>query len=124
MRSQGTGLPGYQGLEVYQRSYGRALEVHRLSATFPGTERTELGRQLREATESIPADIAEGYGRRGARDRARFLVMGAGSCEEVQVWLSFAKDLGSLEKERYEALRASYQEIARMLEGLRKAWSS
>ena len=118
------GEKGYRQLEVFRRSYELALRVHRATARFPDFERVEVGRQLREATKSISANIAEGYGRRGSRaDQRRFLIMALGSCEEVQVWLSFARDLGYLDGAGYEALHQGYQEMGRMLNGLLKAWT-
>ena len=49
--------------------------------------------------------------------------MATGAADEMQVWASFARDLGYLEPATAEAWRSSYAEIARMLFGLGKAWS-
>ena len=108
---------------VYRRSYDLALRVHRLSLDFPEFERYELGRQLREASKSIPVNIAEGYGRRSsAADFKRFLVMAHASCDETKVWLSFARDLGYLAQEVWQTLQAEYEEVGKMLYGLAKSW--
>jgi four helix bundle protein len=52
----------------------------------------------------------------------RFLAMAVGSADEMQVWASFARDLGYLDPSQADAMRAEYAEIARMLLGLSRAW--
>jgi four helix bundle protein len=114
---------GYEELEVYRRSYGLALEVHRLTLSFPSFEERELARQLRSATKSIAVNIAEGYGRRpGTADARRFLIMAQGSCDEVRVWLTFAGDLGYISQAEKSKYLGSYEEIGKMLGGLLRAW--
>ncbi len=114
---------GYEGLDVYRRSFQLALEIHRLSRNFPSFEQIELGRQIRTASKSIPVNIAEGYGRRpGTADSRRFLVIAQGSCDEVRVWLSFCAELGYINEELSHKYQSSYEEIGKMLRGLIKAW--
>ena len=127
---QEAGMPSspiahYEDLSVYRKSYELALKVHKLSLGFPGFERLELGRQLREASKSVPVNIAEGYGRRSsAADFKRFLVIAQGSCDEVKVWLSFARDLGYLKQDDVRILTAAYEEVGRMLHSLIRNWRS
>ena len=59
-----SGVRSFQDLRVYQQGYELALTVHRLTRRFPAHEQFELGQQLRRAAVSIPANIAEGFGRR------------------------------------------------------------
>ena len=114
---------GYEGLEVYRRSFQLALEVHRLSLSFPSFEQFELARQIRTASRSIPVNIAEGYGRRpSTADSRRFLVIAQGSCDEIRVWLRFCVELGYLSDELLHKYEASYEEVGKMLGGLMKAW--
>jgi len=61
-------IQSYEDLEVYQRTYKMALDIHQLTLKFPGYERFELGSQLRRATKSIPINIAEGYGKRNSTE--------------------------------------------------------
>ncbi len=112
-------------LDVYRRAYGLALEVHRESLGFPEIERFALADQMRRASRSICANIAEGYSRQrtSGADWQRFLTMAIGSADEMQVWCAFARDLGYLSPEKSDQWRHAYSEVARMTAGLRKAWT-
>ena len=116
-------IGSYEDLLVYQKSYQLALEVHKASLKFPDFERWELGRQLRESSKSIAVNIAEGYGRRSSTaDFRRFLVMAHASCDEVKVWITFARDLGYFDSHEAQALFDRFDEIGRMLHGLQSKW--
>ena len=109
-----------EDLEVYRRAYQVSLAVHRASLRFPPIEQRALADQLRRASKSICANLAEGFGRRGhaPADFRRFVVMGIGSADEMRVWLRYARDLGYVEPAQVAAWSAAYAEIARMLQGL------
>ena len=109
----------YHRLDVYQKAYQLALEVHRLSLDFPKIEQYGLAQQLRGSSKSIPANVAEGMGKQGsAADVRRFVRMAIGSCDETRVWLEFARDLGYLEPQVQDQLEKRYQEVGRMLQGV------
>ena len=75
-------------------------EVHQLTSKLPKEEKYQLGAQTRKAAISVPANIAEGYGKkRSTADFKRFLLMSLGSCNEVNVYLNLFVDLGYAEKE-------------------------
>jgi four helix bundle protein len=116
---------GFERLDVYRRSYAAALRVHALTLSFPEIERFALADQMRRASRSICANVAEGHNRRrgSSSDFRRYLTMAAGSADEMQVWASFARDLSYTEAFTADAMRREYAEIARMLNGLAKAWS-
>jgi four helix bundle protein len=117
--------PAFERLDVYRRAYQAALRVHELSLSFPEIERFALADQMRRASRSICANIAEGHNRRrgSGQDFRRFLTMATGSADEMQVWAAFARDLRYIEVSRADAIRREYAEIARMLHGLSQAWS-
>ena len=109
----------YHRLTVYQKSYGLAIELHKLTLKFPGIEQYELARQLRRSSKSIPANIAEGMGKQTSKaDVKRFLDMAMGSCDESRVWLDFAKDLGYLSVQDHDHYIERYKEIGKMLRGV------
>ena len=115
----------FEDLEVYQRAYRLALELHKRSLDFPKTEQFAMADQIRRASKSICANIAEGFSRQrsSSADFHRFIVLACGSSDEMKVWLSFCSDLGYLPKEEAKRLREEYSIVARMLHGLRNKWT-
>ena len=110
----------FEDLEVFKRAYRISLEVHRLSLDFPRIEQFVLADQVRRASKSICANIAEGFSRQrySSADFRRFLVMAIGSADEMRLWAQYCLDLGYIDEQRSRAWRDEYQEIARMLSGL------
>ena len=84
----------FQDLVVWQKSHQFVLAVYRLTREFPRTEQYGLTSQIRRAAVSIPANIAEGFKRRGKADKARFLNIAQGALEETRYYLILAADLG------------------------------
>ncbi len=113
-----------EDLEVYQRAYRLALELHKLSLTFPKLEQFALADQVRRARKGICANIAEGFARQrsSSADFQRFIVIALGSSDEMKVWLSFCADLGYVPQDDAKRLREEYSVVARMLHGLRNKW--
>ena len=77
----------FQDLLVWQKAHAFVLEAYQLTATFPKSETYGLALQMRRAAVSIPANIAEGFRRRGKADKARLLNMAEGSLEECRYFL-------------------------------------
>ena len=116
---------GYEDLKVYEKSYKSALAVYRLSADFPREELYGMTSQIRRAATSIPLNIAEGYAKRSSQvEFKRYLMMALGSSDEMQVLLSFAKDLGYIDEDQYMKGREEYKVIAKMLQGMIKEVAS
>jgi four helix bundle protein len=94
-----------------------ALEVYRLTASFPKTETYGLAAQARRAAVSIPANIAEGFRKRGRADKVRYLNISQGSLEESRYYLILARDLGYCEPARaFERIAST----SRLLDGYLK----
>ncbi len=112
----------FENLEVFQRAYRASLEVHRVSLEFPKAEQYALADQLRRASKSICANIAEGFARqkRSKAEFRRFLQMALGSSDEMRVWLRYSFDLGYIDAPRWQHWRDEYQRISRMLQGLHR----
>ena len=109
-----------EDLDVFRRAYALSLEVHRTSLDFPRIEQFALADQVRRASKSICANIAEGFGRQrlSKPEFRRFVVMAIGSADEMQVWTLYCRDLGYINERAAERWRGEYREIARMLSGL------
>ena len=117
-------IRSYRDLEVYQRAYQLALTVHKATQTFPASERYELGQQLRRAATSVPANIAEGYGRHSSDEEFRYyLRIAMGSANEVAVLLDMAHDVGILPREVHEALAEQADIVGRQLHRLIERWN-
>jgi len=113
----------YHDLEVYQRAYRLALEIHKVTITFPSIEKYEIGSQIRRASKSAPTNIAEGFGRKNfAKEYVRFLGIAKASIDEMQVHLEFCYDLGYLIKERYQYFRSEYEIVGKQLSALINVW--
>ena len=112
----------FEDLLVFRRAYQISLEVHRISLQFPRIEQFGLAEQIRRASKSICANVAEGFGKqdRGGGEFRRFLRIAAGSADEMQVWAQYCVDLGYVEVATGQRWRDEYQQIARMLQGLHR----
>lgn len=84
----------FQDLIVWQKAHQWVLLVYHFSDCFPKREIYGLTSQLRRAAVSIPANIAEGFKKKGKADKVRFMNIAQGSLEESRYYLILAKDLG------------------------------
>ena len=114
-----------EDLEVFGRAYRLSLEVHRMSLEFPRIEQFALADQVRRASKSICANLAEGFGRQrlSRPEFGRFLMMAIGSADEMQVWTLYCRDLGYVDTDMAERWQGEYREIARMLSGVHRGGS-
>jgi four helix bundle protein len=102
----------FQDLLVWQKAHRFVLEAYAFTAAFPKQETYGLSLQMRRAAVSLPANIAEGFRRRGKADKARFMNMAEGSIEECRYFLILAKDLGYGDVEK---LSPMLEEVSRLL---------
>jgi four helix bundle protein len=108
----------FRKLKVWDKAHTLTLDVYKTSKSFPRDEICGLTSQIRRASVSIGANIAEGTCRRGDVDFARFLQMAAGSASEVEYDLLLARDLNLLEASDYQRLSEEAVEVKRMLASL------
>jgi len=112
-------MQGHRELKVYQLSYNLAMEIFRLSRTFPREELYSLTDQIRRSSRSVSANLAEGFRK---RRYPATLVNKLTDCDaeatETQVWIDFAFDCGYLSKENRDRLTVGYEEVGRMLAGM------
>ncbi len=84
----------FRELSVWRHAHELVLAVYRFTQRFPDEEKFGLTSQIRRAAVAVPANIAEGFSKRGARDKLRFFNISQGSLEEVHYYLILAGDLG------------------------------
>ena len=121
---KGKVISTFEELEVFQRAYRVSLEVHRISLLFPAIEQYGLADQIRRASKSICANLAEGFGKQSAStaEFKRYIRMAVGSADEMRMWCRYCLDLGYVDQEQWQRWRDEYQEIAKMLQGLAHSW--
>jgi len=108
----------FRDLVVWQKAHQFVLAVYAFTADFPKSETYGLSLQMRRAAVSIPANIAEGFRRRGKADKVRFLNTSEASLEESRYYLILSQDLGYGETGK---LLESLEEVSRLLNAYSKA---
>jgi four helix bundle protein len=108
----------FRDLAVWRKAHEFVLAVYSLTAEFPKQETYGLALQMRRAAISIPANIAEGFRRRGKADKARFMNMAEGSVEESRYYLILTSDLGYADTNRLTSL---LEEVSRLLDAYTRA---
>jgi four helix bundle protein len=109
-------LERFEDLDVWRQAHALTLEVYRLTGGFPNDEKFGLVSQMRRAAVSVPANIAEGFRKRGNKDKANFYNIAQGSLEELRYYFILAQDLGYLNVPTTQAV--AFDEIGRMLHSL------
>ncbi len=108
-------MKNFRELKVWEKGHDLTLAIYRATTGFPQQEVYGLTSQLRRASSSIPANIAEGCGRNGDAELARFCQIAMGSASEVEYHLLLARDLNFLAENVYEDLAGNVVEIKKML---------
>jgi four helix bundle protein len=108
-------MKNFREIQTWQKAHQLTLDIYRKTQTFPAEERFGLTSQIRKSAASIPSNIAQGCGRGGDRELARFCTIAAGSACETEYHLLLAFDLGYLSGETYHNLDGRINEIKRML---------
>ena len=108
-------MRNFKELKVWQKAHQFVLDVYRQTRDFPPEERFGLTAHLRKSATSVPSNIAEGCGREGERELARFLSIAAGSASESEYQLLLARDLGYLQRDAHRQLDEQVNEVKRML---------
>ena len=105
----------HRDLQIWQKSMDLVTKVYKEVENFPDYEKFGLTSQIRRSSVSIPANIAEGFGRRSKKEFRRFLNISMGSLFEIQTELEVSYNLNYLEKDTFEKLYEDTREIERMM---------
>jgi four helix bundle protein len=108
----------YKDLQVWAKAHTLTLAVYMSTRCFPADERFGLTSQIRRSCASIPANLAEGCGRRSDGEMARFIQIAMGSGAELSYHLLLAKDLAFLKPADYTQLESELSAVMRMLSSL------
>ncbi len=108
----------HKDLVVWKQSIALAVEVYKLTATFPKQETYGLGQQMRRAAVSAASNISEGAARGSNKEFIRFLRIAAGSLSELDTHMEIADAIGLGDTEQRLGVRSKTDNVARMLSGL------
>ena len=115
-------VSGHRDLKVFQFAFAFAVEIFRETASFPKDEKYSLTDQIRRASRSVAANIAEGFRKRRYRNAFVLkLVEADAEATEVMVWLDFASAFGYLSSKQHHELLAKYEELGRIIGGILNA---
>jgi four helix bundle protein len=111
-------MRNYRDLVVWEKAHLLTLAIYKNTRAFPNDERFGLTSQMRRASASIAANLAEGCGRRSDGEMGRYIQIAMGSGAELSYHLLLARDLGFLEISSYQCLDADLGAIMRMMSSL------
>ena len=110
----------YRELTVWRKAMDAAKDVYRLAPLLPREETYGMRSQLTRAAVSVPANIAEGWARESAKEKAQFLAVAQGSLAETETLLTLCEEVGWFGIEDTSHLRSLLDEVSRMLTSLRR----
>jgi four helix bundle protein len=105
----------FRKLIVWEKAHKLTLEIYRVTSSFPREELYGLTGQLRRASVSVPANIAEGCGRDSEGELLRFMRIAMGSSSELEYEVLLAHDLGYLSNEEFKKIHGDLVEVRKML---------
>ena len=114
----------HQKLEAWSKAVELVTDIYRSTERFPKEERYGLTSQIRRAAISIPANIAEGAGRRSKKEFVHFLSNSQGSASELETELIIANRLGYLDETSFAQLVSQLERIGRLITGLSRHLST
>ncbi len=108
----------FRKLLVWEKAHAFTKEVYKSTVNFPQEEKFGIISQIRRAAVSVPCNLAEGCGRGGNIELARFVTIASGSASESEYLLQLSHELDFLDKEKYFMLNNDINEVKRMLNSL------
>ena len=116
-------IRSYRDLIVWQKSVEMVVVVYKTTKKFPSSEQFGITSQIQRSAVSVPANIAEGYGRNTRKEYVYFLRIAHGSLSELETLLTISQKLSYCTAQEYSTLEKRTSEVARMLYALRKSIS-
>ncbi len=111
-------IRSYKDLEVWKKAVALVTDVYRETRSFPKEEIYAVTNQIRRAASSVPANIAEGWGRGKTKEFCQFLRIARGSLLELETHLIVAGNLAYIKADENQRLAAGIEEVSKMLNAL------
>lgn len=105
----------FEQLKVWQEAHLFVLEIYKITKLYPKEEIYGLTSQFKRASVSIPANIAEGYRKRGIKDKLKFYNISQGSADECMYYIILSRDLGYISNDVFERLYSQLDLVSRLL---------
>lgn len=113
-----TDIKKFTDLDAWKVGHLLVLDVYKITASFPDTEKFGLVSQLRRASVSVTSNIAEGFTRFSAQEKVRFYEISIGSVIEVENQIYVARDVGYVTSEIADTLIGRTMDVRKLLFGL------
>jgi four helix bundle protein len=113
-------MRNYKNIKAWQLSDDLVVEIYKITRNFPKEELYAMTSQIRRAAYSVPANIAEGAGRRTLKDYIHFLDIARGSLNETDYFLHLAQRLEYLQKNNCIEIEDLIIQTSKCLNGLIK----
>lgn len=114
-------LENFRDLTAWKEGHKLVIGIYSITKSFPVQEQFGITNQMRRAGVSITSNVAEGFVRRGLKEKAQFYYMALGSVSELQNQLIISNEIGYLDKSKFETLFEQCNSVGRLLNGLIKS---
>ena len=114
-------IKSFTDLDAWKEGHKLVLMIYEITKSFPKEETFGLVSQMRRCVVSITSNVAEGFSRQSYKEKAQFYSVAQGSVTELQNQLLIAKDVGLIEKEKFNELAAQSIKVHKIINGLIKS---
>lgn len=124
LRMEKVKIKSFTDLNVWKEGHLLALQVYKATKSFPKEERYSLVDQMRRSASSVTANVAEGFGRQGYKEKVQFYYLAQGSLTELKNFILLAKDLSYLDHQDYVLISDQADLTHKLLQGFIKKTKS
>jgi four helix bundle protein len=111
-------MKSYKELDVWQKAVSLAIDIYKIAEKLPHSEKFGLASQIQRAATSVPANIAEGWGRGSTKEYIQFLHIARGSLLELETHIIITQKLDYISNDQLNEICGSIEGIAKMLNRL------
>ncbi len=111
-------IKSFTDLHAWQKGHQLVLDIYKITKQFPSEERFGLSDQMRRCAVSITSNIAEGFSRKGTKEKLQFYYMSLGSVTELQNQLLISRDIGYIKNVEFQKLAEKTVEVSKLINGL------
>ncbi len=117
-------IRSFTDLDVWKEGHKLVISIYKVTKTFPKEEMYSLVDQMRRASSSVTANIAEGFGRQTYKEKLQFYYLAQGSLTELKNFILIARDVGYLSKKDFNDLAEQANLTHKILHGFLRSTKS